>query len=28
MLTSTDIADSTALTERLGNAVFRAKARE
>ena len=28
MLTSTDIVDSTALTERLGDAAFRAKARE
>src|SRR3989449_5957432 len=28
MLTSTDIADSTALTESLGDAAFRAKARE
>ena|SRR6266545_3088808 len=28
MLTSTDIADSTALTERLGDAAFRARARD
>ena len=28
MLTSTDIADSTALTERLGDTAFRAKARD